>query len=77
MCAGWPAVGMALRATEESPDNRFHGRPWDTCNGLEFTQEAACATDSTKAFFSAQLLRPETNLRRLVSGTFIIMENLN
>lgn len=36
-----------------------------------------CATDIAKALFSAQFLRPKMNIKRLVSGTFIIMENLN
>jgi hypothetical protein len=71
------ALGAAWRRPEESPDDRFHWKPQDTCNGLEFTQEAVCATDIAKPFFPAQLFMSKMNIERLVSGTFIIMEILN
>lgn len=67
----------SVRRPEESSDNSFRCKPQDTCNGLEFSQEAVCATDIAKPLFSVQLCRPKMNIERLVSGTFIIMENLN
>lgn len=69
-------LGIVRRRPEES-DSGFRWKPQDTCNGLEFTQEAVCATDIAKPLFSAQLCRPKMNVEKLVSGTFTIMENLN
>lgn len=69
--------GLAQRRLEESLDNRLHWKPQDTCNGLEFTQEAVCTTDIAKPLYSAQLFRPRMNIERLTSGPFIIIEKLN
>lgn len=43
-CLGWGQRGLARRQAEESLGNRLHGKPQDTCNGLEFTQEAVQLT---------------------------------
>lgn len=59
MCLGWGQRGLARRQAEESLGNRLHGKPRDTCNGLEFTQEAVQLTLQNP--YAVQLLRPKMN----------------